>query len=1085
MFLSFYHLLVSCLGYFLGALRAQHTLFGTAATASDLSIIKACDAGHQIVAKGFGALIIRVLCLFPVFLNAQSDATLMLQPALTYHIQGEFDTVRLPALQWILEEGEQVLSYEKLLAGEQADAKVLDLKAGPRFPIKAHRGYWFKIRLTAAVKPDAFGLIFHRNGDCWPFEPTFKDVQTFSTGQNGKTLLGHSGSASPASERNYPKHLFPSMIRGNVEAGDTLDIWCRVTMAEPCNVQVDLELVREKIILSPPFMASTQVSEHIFLGASIALWLFAALLFMWSKKPVYLWFFIFQSTVLLNGVFAFHRNEIYNLLFRENPRGVIFFMLIANIFQVTALLQLGRVYVGTKLRFPKAHFLIGATILLYFLTLILGTISRFVLEAPDGIWFQIRAIFTALVYMLNILAVLLLLFTKDKLALFFCLGAAMPIISLTYRIYEMTLLETPRNSGFNLVSASGMVLAMAFALAYRFRLEIIEKETALKGKINAELEKTEQQLRMNLAAEEAQRLSELDRMKTNFFSNITHEFRTPLTLMIEPLRRVLPKIKDPEVLENVQLAEKNSRQLLGLVNQLLDMAKIESGQMGLDLRRGDIGATVRGVFERFLPLAEKRGIQLVLSKLPADLPEFDFDTGKVELILNNLISNALKFTPNGGKVRLTIDDLRFTIGDGGLASKVGENPTSDPSKVAKDTKPNIGNPEIRPLQGDKKSEIAIRVSDTGIGIPPDQLDKIFDRFYQVDSSHTRAGEGTGIGLALSKELAELMGGRILVESEVGKGSQFTFVVPTVGATLAVALDAVALDAIDPDMATPIKTAQNEGSTPTKTTFPPTSTRTVPSEAPIVLLVEDNVELRNFIKRSIGETWQVVEASDGEEGLKKALDLVPDLVVSDVMMPRKDGLTLLDELKANELTAHIPVVLLTAKSAIESKLKGLRHGADDYLTKPFSTEELLARMENLVENRRRLREIYGHPGINLSAAISGASGGTSAEFLSGPDREFLQKFMLVLEQHLADETLGVEDFAQKMFISRVQLHRKLKALTDRSATDFIRDYRLECAFTMLKNREGRVGEIALRVGFSNEKYFSTAFKEKYGVSPSQV
>ena len=285
MFLPFYHLLGYFWGYFLGALRVQHTLFETVATVRGLSVIKTCNAGSRVVAKGSRVLAFAILCLFPVFLNAQRDTTPTLPPALTYQIQGEFDTLRLPALQWILEEGEQALSYEKLLAGELADAKVLDLKAGPIFPIKAHRGYWFKIRLTASAKPDAFGLIFYRNGDCWPFEPTFKGVQTFSTGQNGKTLLGHSGSASPASKRDYPNHLLPSMTHGNIEAGETLDIWCRVTMAEPCNLQVDIELVREKIILSPLFMASKQVAENIFLGASIALWFFAALLLVWIKSP--------------------------------------------------------------------------------------------------------------------------------------------------------------------------------------------------------------------------------------------------------------------------------------------------------------------------------------------------------------------------------------------------------------------------------------------------------------------------------------------------------------------------------------------------------------------------------------------------------------------------------------------------------------------------------------------------------------------------------------------------------------------------------------------------------------------------------
>jgi DNA-binding response OmpR family regulator len=338
------------------------------------------------------------------------------------------------------------------------------------------------------------------------------------------------------------------------------------------------------------------------------------------------------------------------------------------------------------------------------------------------------------------------------------------------------------------------------------------------------------------------------------------------------------------------------------------------------------------------------------------------------------------------------------------------------------------------------------------------LGKIFDRFYQVENVAITGGGGTGIGLALSKELAELMGGGISVQSTVGKGSTFVFWLPM-------------RQVENGEMGK----LENWEDTP----IPPSTNSSIPksaAEQPLVLLVEDNAGLQAFIKQSIEAHWQVVEASNGEEGVQKALELLPDLVISDVMMPLKDGYTLCDELKTNELTAHIPVILLTAKSAIESKLKGLRTGADDYLTKPFNTEELLARMENLVEMRRKLRQHYG------SKPVVGEQPGES---LSPPDREFLKKFTNLIEAHLSDESLGVEEFAHKMFVSRSQLHRKLKAITDRSATDFIRDYRLERAFAMLKKQEGMVAEVAMRVGFGNEKYFSTVFKEKFGVSPRQV
>jgi signal transduction histidine kinase/DNA-binding response OmpR family regulator/ligand-binding sensor domain-containing protein len=516
---------------------------------------------------------------------------------------------------------------------------------------------------------------------------------------------------------------------------------------------------------------------------------------------------------------------------------------------------------------------------------------------------------------------------------------------------------------------------------------------------------------------EAERIRALEQMKTNFFSNVTHEFRTPLTLIMEPLRQLLQNPEASDRQEKVRLAENNSRKLLGLVNQLLDMAKLESGAMSLDLRGTDPCKVIRDVFESFLPLAEKRGIHMTLQDAPLREAARDalylIDANKLELILNNLVSNALKFTPSGGQVVI----------------QAGLN--------------------MKPAQLD------ISVGDTGIGIPAEALGKIFDRFYQVDGSHTRTGEGTGIGLALSKELAELMGGSINVESKPGRGSTFTFRMP-----------------LQPDhfVAETAEPVAHESPTIQKVA-------SLHGEWPVVLVVEDNADLRKFIKNSIGATCQVVEASDGEEGLQKALELLPDLVISDVMMPRKDGYALCDELKSKELTAHIPVILLTAKSTMDAKLKGLRTGADDYLTKPFSTEELLARMYNLMTLRRNLIERLGKRPSDVPT--------DTADGLSAPDREFLKKFTLLIEQHLADETLGVEDFADKMYISRVQLHRKLKAITGSTATDFIKNYRLDRAHAMLRNREGMVGEIAMRVGFGNEKYFATVFKEKFGLPPSQV
>jgi len=516
---------------------------------------------------------------------------------------------------------------------------------------------------------------------------------------------------------------------------------------------------------------------------------------------------------------------------------------------------------------------------------------------------------------------------------------------------------------------------------------------------------------------ETQRLKALEEMKSNFFNNITHEFRTPLALILEPARRIRSQSDEAETIAHAQRIETNSLRLLDMVNQLLDLAKLESGSMSTDLRRGNLEEATREWVQAFLPLADQRGIQLSFAaKGPLHAMVFDFK--KTELIVNNLISNALKFTPQGGKVRVSAS------------------------------------------HSEGKAGVEIVVSDTGVGISEKDQLRIFDRFYQAENASSQQVKGSGIGLALSKELAELLGGRLNVQSSLGKGAIFTLYLP----------ESTAVEVQNPT----VKKEQHVEVAAVSTS----SNYSDNLDKPIALLAEDNAELRAFVQECIGDRWQVVEASNGAEGIEKARLLVPDIIISDVMMPLKNGFELCEALKNDELTAHIPIILLTAKSAVDSKITGLRTGADDYLTKPFNTEELLARMANLTEQRRRMRLKYAQE--RPAAAPAGIP-----DHVSEPDKEFMQRFLALVEQHLSDENLSVEELARQMLISRVQLHRKLKALTDQNVTDFVRDYRLDRAMAMLRNQEGLVYEVAYKVGFGSEKYFSRAFKEKFGVSPSQV
>lgn len=519
---------------------------------------------------------------------------------------------------------------------------------------------------------------------------------------------------------------------------------------------------------------------------------------------------------------------------------------------------------------------------------------------------------------------------------------------------------------------------------------------------------------------EAVRLAEIDELKNRFFGNVTHEFRTPLALIIEPLRQVLPELRDPQVFEKVKLAEKNSRRLLHLVNQLLDIAKLESGKMELNLRKDDFREAVLLIYQSFLPLAERKKVQMQFEAAD-DLPECWFDRGRVELVVNNLVSNALKFTDEGGVVWIR-------------------------------------------LQADRADQtVTLQVADTGIGIPAAAIPHVFDRFYQVDSSNTRRVEGTGIGLALTKDLVKLMGGKIKVESPGKDGVQTVFTVHIPMGKATETSPAMVQQQPWPDQADGVERLPARDPVPK-------------GQQPLLLIIEDNPEMRKFVIQSLPSSYQVMEAGDGQTGVRKALEFVPDLIISDVMMPEKDGYQVCDELKNNAVTSHIPIILLTAKTAMESKLTGLRSGADDYLTKPFHTEELIGRIENLIESRRLLRDKYaGQPaGARIDTTV-----------FPEHDQKFLQNLTRILESNLDDDNLTVEDFAKRMFISRVQLHRKLKALTAQNATDFIRDYRLERAMELLKNKKGNVTQVAGMVGFGNEKYFSTVFKEKFGVSPSQV
>ena len=451
---------------------------------------------------------------------------------------------------------------------------------------------------------------------------------------------------------------------------------------------------------------------------------------------------------------------------------------------------------------------------------------------------------------------------------------------------------------------------------------------------------------------ELEKVQEMDQLKSRFFANISHEFRTPLTLLLGPIKEMLAKASDYSEKNRLNMMQRNAQQLLSLVNQLLDLSKLEAGKLKLEAVKSDVVGYVRTLGSVFKSMAEHKKIEYRFN-FPEEKIGLYFDRDKLETIINNLLSNALKFTQEGGNVNLALKAV---------------------------------------LEEDKEW-VEIRVADTGPGISQDQIDKVFDRFYQADGSQTREQEGTGIGLALTKELVELHHGSIQVESEIGIGTTFVILLP-VGKDhlkeeeIIQELPLIELEEEKESTIHPSELLVPVDGEPEEKVQLEEEIETA-SEQPLVLVVEDNSDVRSYIKETIGKEYSVLEAENGKKGLKKAQEAIPDLILSDVMMPKMDGIELCKRLKTDEKTSHIPVILLTARGSGDDKMEGLETGADDYIIKPFEAQELLVRIKNLIQQREKLLEKFRKEIILKPTEVA----------VTSTDELFLNKVMEVIEANI--------------------------------------------------------------------------------------
>jgi signal transduction histidine kinase/ligand-binding sensor domain-containing protein/AraC-like DNA-binding protein len=539
-----------------------------------------------------------------------------------------------------------------------------------------------------------------------------------------------------------------------------------------------------------------------------------------------------------------------------------------------------------------------------------------------------------------------------------------------------------------------------------------------------ELNRLKLKSQLKLEKVETDSLRKLDHLKSHFFANLSHEFRTPLTLILGQIESVMSSNIENKEKGKLQVANRNARRLLNLINQLLDLSKLEAGGMEFNAEQHNIVSFLKNLFYSFESLAESEKITLKFDSELENIPVI-FDPDKMEKVFYNVVYNAFKFTSAQGEIKVSL--------------KIVE------SKL-----------------------VEISVKDTGIGIPSDRLSNIFDRFYQVDTSITREHEGTGIGLALTKELVELHGGKITVKSKEGEWTEFIIVLPLGN------INDEKEQSIDLSEETYSKEyTLNKDFVADSNWIQNNESLLLGTQQEIILIVEDNSDVRAYMREQLNKDYNIIEAIDGAQGFTFAQNEIPDIIITDIMMPVKDGYQFCKEIRKDEKTSHIPIIMLTAKAGLDDKIQGLETGVDAYLTKPFSAKELHATIKNLIFQRQQLRKRFSSATIIKPSDVSPAS----------IDQEFLQKVIKIIETHYEDEQFGVDKLSVEINMSISQLNRKLNALLDQPPGQLIRSLRLQRAADLIKQNSGSVAEICYKVGFNDQAYFSRAFKKQFGCSPS--
>ena len=741
-------------------------------------------------------------------------------------------------------------------------------------------------------------------------------------------------------------------------------------------------------------------------GVALIIFLYHLLQFFYVGDRVTMWFTIWSGFCMLTMAMAIGLFIGSITKFRFE-----IWMLIANgLFY--SFWFFGRAFIGSKRKFPLLDkFILGLALLLLGEIVFVAVYSAIFRPQTYFSGIGIHYNFIQLYVIASLVMSVILIFKKDLFARYFGWGSIIGSVCLLIgTLWAMQILR-PQSKYFVDPFATGMFLQIIFySFAIAYRRQSLAKQSE------------RERLEAERARVEMLRMKDLDELKTRFFTNISHEFRTPLTLIQGPIQQAKKSYGNGQEItldqKDFEIVQRNSDRLQSLVDELLELSQLESGKTVLTLVYDDVMPVVKATVFSFESMAERSEITMIANFQKDSFMAY-FDRQKLEKITYNLMSNALKYTPPGGKVAVHVnvadDMLHFTV------------------------------------------------SDTGKGISQEDLPLVFDRFYRVEGSEEM---GSGIGLALTKELVELHNGTLVVDSILGQYTTFELGLPI---TIDKLPDSSKIISAQPSNNAVLETSSETRNQKTEIRHPGKS------DLAVALVVEDNADLRTFIQGILKNAYTVVLAEDGEKGVALALERIPDIIVTDVMMSKKDGFELCRDIKSDSRTSHIPIIMLTAKAGQENKMEGLKEGADAYLTKPFSDQELLIRMRNLLAIRDKIwQKLKDTDGLLVDDLQ-----------LTSLDDTFLKKVFKTIDEHLDDTTFSVELLSKYVGFSRAQLHRKLKALLNKSPNQLISEIRLNAAHKMLRNKTGNVSEVAYSVGFSNLSYFSKCFKEKFGVPPSEV